>query len=238
MIGRVDVRMKTILLLEDDQSLNRGISFKLKKEGYTVYSAFTIAEGLQLFDEQEFQLIISDVGLPDGSGFDFCEMIRSKSDVYILMLTALDQEIDMVTGYEMGADDYVTKPFSLMVLMSKIQAAMRRVSQTSNEGMLSCETIQFDYVNNQLIKGGDSTILSKTEGKLLRYLMENAGQTVTKEQLLEALWDVDGQFVDENTLAVNIRRLRQKVEVDPSSPDYIKNLRGVGYTFAKRCLKK
>lgn len=231
--------MKSILLLEDDQSLNRGISFKLKKEGYKVYSAFTIAEGLQLFEEHDIQLVISDVGLPDGSGFEFCERIRSKSDVYILMLTALDQEIDMVTGYEMGADDYVTKPFSLMVLMSKVQAAMRRVvSQTSTEGILSCETIQFDYVNNQLIKEGNSTVLSKTEGKLLRYLMENSGQTVTKEQLLEALWDVDGQFVDENTLAVNIRRLRQKVELDPSTPEYIKNLSGIGYTFAKRCLKK
>ena len=163
--------MGNILLLEDDKSLNRGISFKLKKEGYNVCTAFNIKEAKDVFENNKVDLIISDVGLPDGSGFDFCEEIRKISNVHIIMLTALDQEIDIVAGYDIGADDYIS-------------------------------------------------------------------QTVTKEKLMEALWDIDGNFVDENTVAVNIRRLRQKVEDNPSEPEYIKNIRGVGYTFAKRCIKK
>ena len=117
--------MKGILLLEDDKSLNRGISFKLKKEGYNLFSASSIKEARNIFLENEISLIISDIGLPDGSGLDFCEEIRKQSDVYIIMLTALNQEIDIVTGYELGADDYITKPFSLMVLMSKRNAVMK-----------------------------------------------------------------------------------------------------------------
>lgn len=232
--------MGYILLLEDDKSLNRGISFKLKKEGYNVYTSFNIKEAEETFKNNLVDLIISDVGLPDGSGFDFCEEIRKSSDVHIIMLTALDQEVDIVTGYEIGADDYITKPFSLIVLISKVNAVMKRISNTTtaNENIIFCDRLEFNYVDNKLTKDSEELSLSKNEGKLLRHLMENSCQTVTKEQLIEALWDIDGNFVDENTVAVNIRRLRQKVEYNPSSPDYIKNIRGVGYTFEKRCIKK
>lgn len=160
------------------------------------------------------------------------------SNVHIIMLTALDQEVDIVTGYEVGADDYITKPFSLIVLISKVNAIMKRVSNSGSENIITCEDLNFYYVDNKLERRGTETVLSKNEGKLLRYLMENSCQTVTKEQLIEALWDIDGNFVDENTVAVNIRRLRQKVENNPSSPEYIKNIRGIGYTFEKRCIKK
>ena len=221
--------MGNILLLEDDKSLNRGISFKLKKEGYNVCTAFNIKEAKDVFENNKVDLIISDVGLPDGSGFDFCEEIRKISNVHIIMLTALDQEIDIVAGYDIGADDYITKPFSLIVLISKVNAFMRRIGNTIIENIIFCDKLKFDYVENKL---------TKNEGKLLKYLMENSSQTITKEKLMEALWDIDGNFVDENTVAVNIRRLRQKVEDNPSEPEYIKNIRGVGYTFAKRCIKK
>ena len=224
--------MGNILLLEDDKSLNRGISFKLKKEGYNVCTAFNIKEAKDVFENNKVDLIISDVGLPDGSGFDFCEEIRKISNVHIIMLTALDQEIDIVAGYDIGADDYITKPFSLIVLISKVNAFMRRIGNTIIENII------FDYVENKLTKDKEEILLSKNEGKLLKYLMENSSQTITKEKLMEALWDIDGNFVDENTVAVNIRRLRQKVEDNPSEPEYIKNIRGVGYTFAKRCIKK
>lgn len=230
--------MGSILLLEDDKSLNRGISFKLIKEGYEVYTTFTIGEAREVFNKNKIDLIISDIGLPDGSGLDFCDEIRRNSNVYIIMLTALDQEIDIVTGYDIGADDYITKPFSLIVLISKINAYMRRVTSSNIENILSCEKIKFDYVNNKIIKENEETLLSNNEAKLLKYLMENSTQTIKKEQLLEVLWDIDGNFVDENTIAVNIRRLRQKVEDNPSEPEYIKNIRGLGYSFAKRCLKK
>ncbi|MGL4911843.1 MAG: response regulator transcription factor [Romboutsia sp.] len=232
--------MGEILLLEDDKSLNRGISFKLKKEGYNVHIAFNIKEAEEIFKNNHIDLIISDVGLPDGNGFDFCEETRRTSNVHIIMLTALDQEVDIVTGYEVGADDYITKPFSLMVLISKINAVMKRISSTSiaTKNIISCDKLEFNYVDNKLSKDSEELLLSKNEGRLLRYLMENSCQTVTKEQLIEALWDIDGNFVDENTVAVNIRRLRQKVEENPSSPEYIKNIRGIGYTFEKRCIKK
>lgn len=230
--------MGNILLLEDDKSLNRGISFKLKKEGYKVYNAFNIKEAKDIFNNEDINLIISDIGLPDGEGFEFCEYIRSMSNVHMMMLTALDQEVDIVTGYEVGADDYITKPFSLIVLISKVNAIMKRVSKSGSENIITCEDLNFYYVDNKLERRGTETVLSKNEGKLLRYLMENSCQTVTKEQLIEALWDIDGNFVDENTVAVNIRRLRQKVENNPSSPEYIKNIRGIGYTFEKRCIKK
>lgn len=232
--------MGDILLLEDDKSLNRGISFKLKKEGYNVYTAFNIKEATEVFKYNEIDLIISDIGLPDGSGFNFCEEIRKSSNVHIIMLTALDQEVDIVTGYEVGTDDYITKPFSLIALISKVNAVMKRISRTigGSENIISCEKLEFNYVDNKIIKDSEELLLSKNEGKLLKYLMENSCQTVTKEQLIEALWDIDGNFVDENTVAVNIRRLRQKVEYNPSTPEFIKNIRGIGYTFEKRCIKK
>lgn len=230
--------MKGILLLEDDKSLNRGISFKLKKEGYNLFSASSIKEARNIFLENEISLIISDIGLPDGSGLDFCEEIRKQSDVYIIMLTALNQEIDIVTGYELGADDYITKPFSLMVLMSKINAVMKRCEKTNTNSLITCDDFTFDLNDNKLKKQGENILLSNTETKLLKYLMENSKQIISKEQLLEAIWDIDGNFIDENTLAVNIRRIRQKIEDDSSSPIYIKNVRGVGYVWDKRCIKR
>ncbi|MEG2246679.1 MAG: response regulator transcription factor [Peptostreptococcaceae bacterium] len=230
--------MGKILLLEDDKSLNRGISFKLKKEGYKVRNAFNIKQAKELFIENEIDLIISDIGLPDGDGFEFCEYIRTISNVHIIMLTALDQEVDIVTGYDVGADDYITKPFSLIILISKVNAIMRRIGNTESENLISCSDLSFNYVDGKITKGSNEIVLSKTEGKLLKYLMENSCQIVTKEQLINALWDIDGNFVDENTVAVNIRRLRQKVEENPSEPEFIKNIRGLGYTFEKRCIKK
>lgn len=230
--------MGYILLLEDDRSLNRGISFKLKREGYKVFTTFSIKEAKDIFLNEKIDLIISDIGLPDGDGFEFCEYIRTISDVHIIMLTALDQEVDIVTGYDVGADDYITKPFSLIILISKVNAIMKRVGNSSNETCISCEGITFNYVDSKFTKEENEIILSKNESKLLKYLMENSCQTITKEQLMEALWDIDGNYVDENTVAVNIRRLRQKVEDNPSTPKFIKNIRGVGYTFEKRCIKK
>ena len=230
--------MKGILLLEDDKSLNRGISFKLKKEGYNLFSASSIKEARNIFLENEISLIISDIGLPDGSGLDFCEEIRKQSDVYIIMLTALNQEIDIVTGYELGADDYITKPFSLMVLMSKINAVMKRCEKTNTNSLITCDDFTFDLNDNKLKKQGENILLSNTETKLIKYLMENSKQIISKEQLLEAIWDIDGNFIDENTLAVNIRRIRQKIEDNSSSPIYIKNVRGVGYIWDKRCIKR
>ena len=237
--------MGKILLLEDDKSLNRGISFKLKKEGFEVETAFCIGEAKNIFDNNKIDLIITDIGLPDGSGFDFCEEIRKISNVYIIMLTALDEEFNAVMGYEIGADDYVTKPFSLAILVSKVKAFMKRAGndekEKTSENILVSEDIEFDYGDYTLILNREDTEkvqLTKTEGKLLKLLMENAMNIIQKEQILDILWDMDGNFVDDNTVAVYMRRLRKKVEKDPSEPLFIKNIRGIGYKWNAGCVRK
>lgn len=237
--------MGKILLLEDDKSLNRGISFKLKKEGFEVETAFCIEEAKNIFNNNKIDLIITDIGLPDGSGFDFCEEIRKTSNVYIIMLTALDEEFNAVMGYEIGADDYVTKPFSLAILVSKVKAFMKRAGnnekEKTSENILISEDIEFDYGDYTLILNREDTEkvqLTKTEGKLLKLLMENAMNIIQKEQILDILWDMDGNFVDDNTVAVYMRRLRKKVEKDPSEPIFIKNIRGIGYKWNAGCVRK
>lgn len=237
--------MGKILLLEDDKSLNRGISFKLKKEGFEVETAFCIEEAKNIFENNKIDLIITDIGLPDGSGFDFCEEIRKISNVYIIMLTALDEEFNAVMGYEIGADDYVTKPFSLSILVSKVKAFMKRAGndekEKTSENILISEDIEFDYGDYTLILNRENTEkvqLTKTEGKLLKLLMENAMNIIQKEQILDILWDMDGNFVDDNTVAVYMRRLRKKVEKDPSEPVFIKNIRGIGYKWNAGCVRK
>lgn len=237
--------MGKILLLEDDKSLNRGISFKLKKEGFEVETAFCIEEAKNIFDNNKIDLIITDIGLPDGSGFDFCEEIRKTSNAYIIMLTALDEEFNAVMGYEIGADDYVTKPFSLAILVSKVKAFMKRAGndekEKTSENILISEDIEFDYGDYTLILNREDTEkvqLTKTEGKLLKLLMENAMNIIQKEQILDILWDMDGNFVDDNTVAVYMRRLRKKVEKDPSEPIFIKNIRGIGYKWNAGCVRK
>jgi len=193
--------MKQILLLEDDEGLNRGISLKLKKEGYEVFSAFTIKEARQFLEQESIDLLISDISLPDGSSMEFCREARAKSELYIIFLSALDQDVDIVNGYDCGADDYMTKPFSLLVLISKVNAFMRRAVKQEGQILVS-KDIQVHCNTMQVYEKGEPVILSKKELQLLIYLMENAGRIVTKEQILEHVWDMEGQFVEENTVTV------------------------------------
>ncbi|MBM6686510.1 response regulator transcription factor [Faecalicatena contorta] len=229
--------MKSILLVEDDKSLNQGITLKLKKEGYRVSSAFSLEEAEELFASAAWDLLICDVGLPDGSGLDFCRRVRQVSDVFILFLTALDSEIDMVTAYDLGADDYMTKPFSLMVLVSKVHAFMRRAKETpatrirSGDILLSLREMK---ASRQGQDGEEEPILlSKKELQLLLLLMENACQILTKEQILERVWGAEGQFVDDNTVSVNISRLRGKI-----GGSYIQNVRGIGYIWTEESFRE
>lgn len=229
--------MKTILLLEDDESMNRGIALKLEKEGYQVYSAYGVSEAKALFATHQVDLIISDITMDDGNGMEFCREIRRSSNVFIILLTALDQEFDIVNGYDAGADDYVTKPFSLMVLISKVNAYMRRVDTVNVERICSGEVTVY-LKEMKVYRNMEELQLSKKELQILVYLMENARQIVSKEQLLEAVWDVDGQFVGENTVAVNISRLRNKLGEEAGTEKYIKNVRGIGYIWTAEVSKK
>ena len=223
---------KTILLLEDDENLNRGITMRLEKEGYRVLSAFGASQAEELFEQNKIQLIISDITLNEGNGIDFCHKIREKSSVYLIFLTALDQEIDIVNGYDVGADDYITKPFSLMVLVSKVHALMKRV-EVKQISYLLCSDIRVSLREMKAWKGEELLLLSKKEMQLLIFFLENPRQIFSREQIAEAIWDIDGQFVDDNTVPVNISRLRRRLENDA-----IQNVRGMGYIWTKEVIKE
>ena len=214
-----------ILLVEDDSSLQSGISFKLSKEGHDVLCADSVDGALSLLADNSFHLAILDISLPDGSGLDICKRVhRDAPSTHVLFLTARDTETDVVVGYDMGADDYLTKPFSISVLVSKVNALARRIEEVPSIGDITLNAAK----QTATVRGADVQ-LTRNELRLLSTFMQNAGQILSKEQLLQSLWDIDGDFVDDNTLAVNIRRLREKVEQDPSHPVLIETVRGVGY---------
>lgn len=231
--------MAKILLLEDDTSLNRGICLKLGKEGYEVLSAVRVSQAEEMFRENEVSLIISDITMEDGNGLDFCRGIRRVSDVFLIFLTALDQEVDIVNGYDAGADDYITKPFSLMVLISKVNALMRRIGQDQEDcgQNLVSRDIRVLCREMRVFKGDEELTLSKKEMQLLLYFLEHPKQIISKEQILEAVWDIDGQFVDDNTVPVTISRLKKKIAGD-GEREYIKNVRGLGYLWTAEASRK
>lgn len=224
--------MKKILLLEDDENLNKGINLKLGKEGYQVFSAYTIREARALLEKEEIALVISDITLPDGNGLDFGKVVRETSNALLIYLTAMNQEIDIVNGYDTGADDYITKPFSVNILTSKVNAFMRRLGE-KEEGLFVSGDIEVSVKEMQVRKAGTTIQLSKTELQLLIYLLENAGQIVSKENILDKVWGMDGQFVDDNTVTVNISRLKNKLETE-----CIVNVRGLGYLWTGKVSKK
>lgn len=225
--------MKTILLIEDDQNLNRGICLRLEKEGYQVLSAYGLEAAEKFFNQGNVELIISDITLEDGNGMDFCKRIRQKSSVYIIFLTALNQEIDIVSGYDIGADDFITKPFSLMVLTSKVNALMRRIDRKDSQIIVS-GSLRVLINEMKVYQEGEELFLSRKELQLLVYFIENARQILSKDQLLSHIWDTDGQFVDANTVSVTINRLRSKLKGE----DYIQNVRGIGYIWIKESIKE
>lgn len=229
--------MNTVLLLEGDESVGRGISFTLEREGYCLLCARTMREARRLFDENRVSVLICDINLPDGSGLDFISYVRSRSDVYIICLTALDQEPDQVMGYHAGADDYITKPFSLSVLTLKLQAHFERTSGKKKQELCSGEVVVRLKEQRAYVRGQEVS-LTKNEWRLLLLFLEHPGQILSKNQILEQLFDADGSFVEENTAAVNIARLRDKIESDKSRPEYIRNVRGLGYIWNRECEKR
>ncbi len=226
--------MKRFFLLEDDFSLINGLSFAMKKQGYEMEVARTIGEAETMWEEEKYDLVILDVSLPDGSGFDFCREIRQTSKVPILFLTAADEEIDMIMGLDIGGDDYITKPFKLAVFMSRINALLRRSDNFNQEDTeLHSRGITIRLLKGEVYKNGERVELTANEYKLLRLLMENPGQVLSPEQILGKLWDCREDYVDGNTLTVYIRRLRKKIEDDPGRPDRIVTVRRMGYKWKK-----
>jgi DNA-binding response OmpR family regulator len=222
--------MKTILILEDDENLSRGIAFTFEKDGYDALSASSIKDGKRMLEQHNIDLIILDLGLPDGNGMDLCKEIRTYSNVPIIMLTACDLETDEVSGLLAGADDYITKPFSLSILRARVEALLRRMEVESRH-VISSGKFKLDTDLCKLFRENEEISISATEYKLLSFLITNAGQVLSKEEIFSFLWDNEGNFVDVNTLPVNISRLRAKLEDDPKNPQIIKTIHGIGYLW-------
>lgn len=224
-----------IFLIEDDEALAEGISFMLVKEGYETERFSACSDSRRALEQIQPDLILLDWNLPDGDGLMLCREISEKWKIPILVITARDMEIDQVMCLESGADDYIAKPFSLAVLKARIAALLRRQgNQTEKNGQLISGQIRVDNKEMRAWKDHEELDLSLTEYRLLKYFLENKNQVLLKEQILSHVWDNGGRFVEENTLMVNIRRLRTKVEKDASHPEYIKTVHGMGYLWEER----
>lgn len=228
--------MDRILLLEDDLSLVNGLSFALKKQGFALEVARTVREAHALWAEGKYDLLVLDVSLPDGSGFEFCQKVRQASKVPIIFLTASDEEMNIVMGLDIGGDDYITKPFKLGVLLSRINALLRRAKDFGAADTELCSNgIRVLLLQGQAYKNGALLELTAAEYKLLCLFMQNPNVVLSKEQILDKLWDCEGNYVDNNTLTVYIRRLRMKVEDDPGNPQMLLTVRRMGYKWNVMC---
>lgn len=223
--------MQKILLIEDDITLGNGIRLALQNPSLQIVLCHTLLEGRHVLDRERFDLLILDINLPDGSGLDLLNEVHKIRAVPIILLTANDMEMDIVTGLESGADDYITKPFSLAVLRARVNAQLRR-SISAKPSCTEIDGFQFDFDRMEFRKDGQLVELSKTEQKLLRILVENRGQTLSRTTLVDWIWTDGAEYVDENALSVTVKRLRDKLEDTPSSPKYLKTVYGIGYTWA------
>lgn len=221
-----------ILIIEDDLSLINGLSYAVKKQGYDLDVARTSLEANAVWAEGKYDLIILDVSLPDGSGFEICQKIRQTSNVPIIFLTAADEETDIIMGLDMGGDDYITKPFKLAVLLSKINAILRRSNNfNQRDTELNSNGLKVQLLKGKVYKNGNQLDLTAGEYKLLCLFMKNPNIVLTSEQILNKLWDCSESYTDNNTLTVYIRRLRTKIEDNPSEPKMIVTLRRMGYKW-------
>lgn len=224
--------MKRLFLVEDDLSLINGLSFAIKKQGYEIEVVRTTLEADKLWTNGKYDLIILDVSLPDGSGFDFCRKIRQTSKVPIMFLTAADEETDIIMGLDIGGDDYITKPFKLAVFLSRINALLRRSENfNTNVTELNSKDINVKLLKGEVYKRGKLLDLTASEYKLLCLFMENPDQILSTEQILGKLWDCNNSYIDNNSLTVYIRRIRTKIEDNPSEPKQIITVRSMGYKW-------
>ena len=232
--------MSKILLLEDDISLVDGLKYSLKKNGFETEIVRTVSEALNSIGNiGKYDLLILDVTLPDGTGFDVCEAVRRQGQqVPIIFLTASDEEVNIIRGLDSGGDDYITKPFRLGELCSRIRALLRRagVSNADNTTVIECGDITIDLLGSRALLNGKNLELTSAEYRLLCLLVRNVNRIVTREIILRELWDEAGNFVDNNTLSVYVRRLREKVEADPSHPRHLITVRGFGYQWKEAAI--
>lgn len=227
--------LNRLLLVEDDAGLIDGLQYALEKNGFTLDVVNTVREAKMLLAQEDpCDLLLLDVTLPDGTGFEICDALRKKnSRIPVLFLTAADEETSIIRGLDSGGDDYVTKPFRVGELCSRIRALLRRsgMEQEQNGEVLESKDVRIDLLCCRAYRNGQALELTAAEYRLLCLLVQNAGRILTREAILDALWDGNGNYVDDNTLSVYIRRLREKVEEDPSRPDHLLTVRGFGYQW-------
>lgn len=218
-----------LFVLEDDAAIGMGLSYSLKNEGYDVTVAKNVKSAYEILNKEAFSLYILDLTLPDGSGYDVCREIKKRGDFPVIFLTAYDDEVNVVMGLELGADDYISKPFRVKELLARIKSVLRRYSKDSPDGVVSVGSIKVNTNEAKVYKNGAEIILTAMEYKLLLIFINNRGKVLSRQRLLEDIWDVAGDFVNDNTLTVYIKRLRDKIEEDPAKPQIIKTVRGLGY---------
>lgn len=220
-----------VFLLEDDAAIGMGLSYALENEGYKTTLTKTVSEALKLVEEKAFSLYILDLTLPDGSGYDVCKAIRQKTDAPVLFLTAYDDEVNVVMGLELGADDYISKPFRIKELLARIKSVLRRCKIDNPDGCVRIKNLEIRTGEAKVFKDGKEIILTAMEYRLLLILLNNRGHILSRTALLENIWDVAGDFVNDNTLTVYIKRLRDKIEDEPENPSIIRTVRGMGYVI-------
>lgn len=222
--------MTKILIIEDDEMLNSGLCYNMELAGYEIGSAMTISVAKSLYQEKNWDLLLVDVNLPDGNGFDFGKWVREQSKVPLIFLTGNDLDENVLEGFDAGADDYITKPFNIKIVLKRIEAILSRSSRGDNENNTHvCGNLEIDFDSMQISKLEEGIELTPTEFKLLKVFCDNDGIVLTREVLLEKLWDKDGNFVDNHTLTINISRLKSKIKDDDYS--YIKTIYGTGYQW-------
>lgn len=219
-----------VFLLEDDEAIGIGLKYSLENEGYTVTIATSVKSAFEIINKEKFALYILDLTLPDGSGYDVCKKIKSIGDFPVIFLTAYDDEVNVVMGLELGADDYISKPFRVKELIARIKSVLRRYNR-ENKGIIKIGNVLINTNKATVFKNGQEVILTAMEYKLFLILLNNRGNIISRNKLLEYIWDVEGDFVNDNTLTVYIKRLRDKIEDDPSAPMIIKTIRGLGYVI-------
>lgn len=224
--------MYKILLVEDDSTLAMGLEYSLEDEGMDVEVVDNIKNAYESFKNNDFDLILLDITLPDGTGYELCKRVRLESQIPIIFLTACDDEVNVVLGLDIGGDDYVTKPFRVRELISRINAVIRRNKLKENINMsalINFDKIKIDLRANRVEKEGKDIALTPIEFKIISILASNPNRVMSRNQILEKIWDYSGDYIDDNTLSVHIRRLREKIEDDAANPNYIMTVRGIGY---------
>ena len=218
-----------IFVLEDDNAIGIGLRYALENEGYCVTICKSVKEAMKIISDVSFSLYLLDLTLPDGNGYDVCKAVKAQGDLPVIFLTAFDDEINVVTGFDLGADDYISKPFRVRELLARIRSVLKRYSRENDDGIIKIGNITVNTNQAKVFKSGSEIILTAMEYRLLLIMINNAGHILSRNQLLEELWDVEGDFVNDNTLTVYIKRLRDKIEEDAADPKIIKTVRGLGY---------